>query len=119
MFKIPKLVAEVLLFPEMFPASYFWKEGVSRAGGVVHHLSVAVDGEVGCQCSSNYCTSGQMMAHQIHGMARRQGGSVVTNDWHAIPDVIVTPGVSAELVPTSAFIDVAIRADHKAEGTRV
>lgn len=58
------------------------------------------------------------MAQQVHGMARRQGGSVVTDDWHAVADGIVPPGVCAEVVPTSAFIDVAVRADHKAEGTK-
>lgn len=60
-----------------------------------------------------------MMAQQVHGVARRQGGSVVTNDWHAVPNGIVPPGVSAEVVPTSAFIDVAIRTDYKAEGTKI
>ncbi len=59
------------------------------------------------------------MAQEVHGMTRRQGGSVVTNDWHAVPDVIASPGVCAAVVPTSAFIDVAIRTNHKAEGTKI
>lgn len=48
-------------------------------------------------------------------MARWHSASVVTNDGHTVPNVIVVPGVCPEVVPTSAFIDVAIRADHKAE----
>lgn len=108
----------LLSFPEVFPAFYFWKEGVSGAGGVVYHLSVAMEGEVGSQCSSIDRTTDQPMAQQVHGMARRHGGSVVTNDWHPIPNLIVPPGVPAEVCPTSAFIDVAIRANHKAEGAK-
>lgn len=60
-----------------------------------------------------------MMAHQIHGVTRREGGSVVTDDWHAVAQLIVAPGVSANLLPASAFVDVAVRADHKAEGANV
>jgi len=53
----PKLVVGVLSFLEMLPASYFWKEGISRTGGVVDHLSVALDGEVGYQSPSIHSTS--------------------------------------------------------------
>lgn len=101
-------------FPEVFPASYFWKEGISRTGGVVHHLSVAVESEVSSQSSSIYRTLDQTMAQQVDGMAGWWGGSVVTNDWHAVPNGIVPPGVCAKVVPTSAFVYVAVRADHKA-----
>lgn len=103
----------------MFPASYFWKEGVSRAGGVVYHLSVSVDGEVGNQSSFIYCTLDETMAQQVHSITRRQGGGVVTDDGHAIPDIIVPPGVCAEVSPTSAFVDVTIRANNKAESTKI
>lgn len=48
----------VLLFSEVFPASYFWKERISRASSVVHRLSVAMDDVVGRQSSSLYCTPG-------------------------------------------------------------
>lgn len=77
-----------------------------------------MDGEVCSKSSSIYCTLHQMMAQQVHGMARWQGGSVVTNDRHTIPNAIVPPGVCAKVVPTSALIYVAIRADHKAESTK-
>ncbi|TNN83720.1 hypothetical protein EYF80_006238 [Liparis tanakae] len=55
-------------------------EGVSRAGGVGRRLSVALDSEIGHQPSSFHCTSDETMAQQVQGMARRKGGSVVTND---------------------------------------
>lgn len=101
--------------PEVLPALYLWEEGVSRAAGVVHDLPVSVDAEVGHQSSSGYCTAGQTVAEQVHGMPRRQSGSVVPDDGHAISQAVVAPGVWAEVVPASAFIDVAVRADHKAE----
>lgn len=50
-FKLGVLISEVL------PGPYFWEEGVSRAAGVVHHLSVAMEGEVSNQSPSIYCTS--------------------------------------------------------------
>lgn len=52
-------------------------------------------------------------------MVGRQGGSVITDDRHAVPDGVVSPGVCAKVVPTSAFIDVAVGANHKAEGTKM
>lgn len=117
--KIQWWCLRILSFPEVFPASYFWKEGLSRAGGVVYHLSVSVDGEVSNQSSSIYCTFDEMMAQQIHSIARRQGGGVVTDDGHTIPDTIVPPGVCAEESPTSALVDVTIRANNKAESTKI
>lgn len=48
-------------------------------------------------------------------MARWHSASVVTNDGHTVPNVIAVPGVCPAVVPTSAFIYVAVRADHKAE----
>lgn len=57
------------------------------------------------------------MAQQVHSMAGWQGGSVVTDDWHPIPNVIAPLGVRAKMFPTSAFIDVAIGANHEAEDT--
>jgi len=119
MFENIKLAVRVQSFPKVFPASYFWEEGVSRAGGVGRRLSVALDGEIGHQPSSFHCTSDETMAQQVQGMARRKCGSVVTNDWHAVPDGIVPSGVCPEVFPTSAFIDVAVRAHHEAEGTNL
>lgn len=104
-----------MLIPEVFPASHFRKEGISRAGSVVHHLSVALDGEVGGQSSSLYGALGQATADEVHGMARRHRASVVANDGHAVADVIVAPGVCSKVAPAPAFVDVAVRADHKAE----
>lgn len=104
-----------MLIPEVFPASHFRKEGISRAGSVVHHLSVALDGEVGGQSSSLYGTLGQVTADEVHGMARRHRASVVANDGHAVADVIVAPGVCSKVAPAPAFVDVAVRANHKAE----
>lgn len=95
-------------FSEVFPASYFRKERISGTGGVVHHLSVALDGKVGGQSSSLYSTLGQAMADEVHGMARRHHASVVADDGHAVADVIVAPGVCSKVAPASAFVDVAV-----------
>lgn len=84
---------EDVSFPEVFPASYFCEELISRAGGVLHHLSVALDGEVGNQSSSVYRTSDETVAQKVHGMLRGQGGSVVTDDRHTVADGIVSPCV--------------------------
>lgn len=102
-------------FSKVFPASYFRKEGVSGTGGVVHHLSVALDGEVGGQSSSPYGTLGQAVADEVHGVARRHRASVVADDGHAVADVIVAPSVCSQVVPAPAFVDVAVRANYKAE----
>lgn len=56
------------------------------------------------------------MAQQVGGVARRQGGGVVTDDGHAVPDGVVPSGVSAEVFPAPAFVHVAVGADDEAEG---
>lgn len=95
-------------FSEVFPALYFRKECISGTVGVVHHLSVALDGEVGGQTSSLYGTLGQAMADEVHGMARWHHASVVADYGHAVADVIVAPGVCSKVAPTPAFVDVAV-----------
>lgn len=76
---------------------------------------MALDGEVGGQSSSLYGALGQATADEVHGVARRHRASVVADDRHAVADVIVAPGVCSEVAPAPAFVDVAVRADHKAE----
>lgn len=79
--------------PEVFPALYFGEEGLPRAAGVVHHLPVCVDGEVGGQSSSVHRTADQAVAEQVHGVPRRRGGGVVPDDRHAVSQIVVTLGV--------------------------
>lgn len=117
-YQTPKPKAEVVSISEVFPATYFRKERISGTGGVVHHLSVALDGEVGGQSSSLHGALGQAMADEVHGMARRHLASVVADDGHAVADAIVAPGVCAKVAPAPAFVDVAVGADHKAEHIR-
>lgn len=105
-------------FPKVFPASYFREERISGTAGVVHHLSVALDGEVGGQSSSLHGTLGQATADQVHGVARRQRAGVVADDGHSVADVIVAPGVCSQVAPAPAFVDVAVWADHEAEHDR-
>lgn len=77
---------------------------------------MAVDGEVCGESLSVHGATHQPMAYQVHGVARRQCGCIVADDRHTVADGVVSPCVTAEVVPTPAFIDVSIRADHKAEG---
>lgn len=94
-------------FPEVLPAADFREEGVSGAGGV-HYLPVPVDGEVGGQLPSIHRALNEAMAQQVHGVTRRQGGSVVAYDGHTVSDGVVPSGVCAKVVPPSAFVHVAV-----------
>lgn len=56
-----------------------------------------------------------MVTEEVYGVARWQHGGVVTNDCHTVPNAIMAPSMCAQVVPTSALIDVAVRTDHEAE----
>lgn len=92
----------------MFPATYFRKEGITGTGGVVDHLSVALDGKVGGQTPSLYATLGQTMADEVHGVSRWHRAGVVADDGDTVADVIAAPSVGSKVGPTPAFVDVAV-----------
>lgn len=100
----------------MFPGFNFSKEGVTRTGGVVHHLSVALDGEVSRQCPSINSALRKSIPQQARGVAGRQRGRVVPDDRHTIADAVVSSGVGAAVGPTPPFINISIRTHHEAGG---
>ena len=96
----------------MLPACDLVVESVSGTGSV-HHLPVALQGEVGLQSSSTHSVGRQLIPHQPHCMLGGQPAGVISDEGDPESDRVVTQSVGPSLQPASALVDVPVRASHK------
>lgn len=103
--------------PEVIPAFDLIIESISRTESV-HHLSVPLHLVVGNQSPSADSAGCQLIPHQPHGMLGGQIGHVVSNEGDTVAYGVVSEGVGSLPSPTSALVDVPVRACDEASGAQ-
>lgn len=105
-------------YPKVLPASDLIIERVARTGSG-HHLSVALQDEVGDQSPAADGAGRQLIPHQPHGVLGGQPDGVVPDEGNPVAHRVVSQGVGPLPQPAPALVDVPVGAcDEAFEGTR-
>ncbi|TNN57836.1 hypothetical protein EYF80_031918 [Liparis tanakae] len=87
--------------------------------GSAHHLSVALQHEVGDQSPAADGAGRQLIPHQPHGMLGGNRGAVVADEGNPVAHGVVSQGVGPLPEPAAALVDVPVGArDEAVEGTQ-